>query len=84
VESTIYTIDRFENDHAVLLLRGNETIRVDVSRSELPDDVTEGTILDAAINENGKVLSARILEHKTEETRQKAQNLLEKILGKNK
>lgn len=79
-----YTVDRFEGDLAVLLLRNGETVQKDVPREQLPDDVQEGDILEVQFSADGKVLDVKVLTEETESARKKAEDLLQKILDKNK
>ncbi|MGJ9460275.1 DUF3006 domain-containing protein [Oceanobacillus sp. CF4.6] len=79
-----YTIDRFEGNIAVLLLRANESEQIDVPRDQLPASAKEGDILDVQLNVENKVINASILEKETETAKRKAENLLQKILNKNK
>lgn len=79
-----YTIDRFEGDLAVLLLRKDETIMIDVPRSQLPSNVKVGDILEVHFNSNRKIEKAVILKDETNAAKKTADDLLKKILDKNK
>lgn len=74
-----YTIDRFEGELAVLLLRKDESVKVDVPRSQLPEEVKEGDILKVKFAKDGQVTDAIILKEETEAARKKAEELLRKI-----
>ncbi|WP_169908098.1 DUF3006 domain-containing protein [Metabacillus halosaccharovorans] len=79
----IYTIDRFEKDLAVLLLREDETVQVNVLRSELPKGLEIGSLLEAEIDSEGHVLLYRVLDNETAIVRQSVRKLLDKIVRKN-
>lgn len=79
-----YTIDRFEGDLAILLLREDETVQVDVHRKQLPSDITQGDIISVDFHEDRTVKYAAILKDETSAVRKKADDLLQKILNKNK
>ena len=68
----ICTIDRFEKEWAVLLLREDETVLVDVLRSEVPEGLEIGSLLEAELDSKGHVLFCRVLEEETEIVRQNA------------
>lgn len=82
MRSKIYTIDRFEKNLAILLLREDETVQVNVLRSELPKGLEIGSLLEAEIDIEGHVLFYRVLEDETEIVRQSARKLLDKIVRK--
>ncbi|MGG3891833.1 DUF3006 domain-containing protein [Metabacillus fastidiosus] len=84
MRTNIYTIDRFERDFAVLLLREDETVQIDVPRHKLPRYVKEGTILSVFSDEEGNITNAEVLEDATESARESVQQLLEKMMNKNK
>jgi len=79
----VYTIDRFEKDLAVLLLRTDETVQVDVPRKQLPGSIEVGSILEAEFADDGQVLSVKLLEEKTHSAKENAQALLNKLANKN-
>lgn len=78
-----YTVDRFEGELAVLLLRKDESIQKDVPRSQLPDQTKEGDILEVQFLDDGKIVQANILANETESAKKRADDLLQKILNKN-
>lgn len=67
------TIDRFEGDIAVLLIRNDESIHIDFPRKLLPEGCREGDILDININ--------RDIES-TEVARERVSSLIEKLKNK--
>jgi hypothetical protein len=67
------TIDRFEDGYAVLLVRGEESVQIDLPAELLPEGCKEGDILDIRI--------ARDVES-TEETRKRVSDLIEKLKKK--
>lgn len=79
----IFTIDRIEKNLAVLLLREDEAVQIDVSLSKLPEDIEEGTIIELELDMKGKVVSSKSLVQETNQARNNAQELLNKIVGKN-
>lgn len=79
-----YTLDRFEGDFAVLLLREDESIQTDVPRHQLPDEVKEGDILDVEFGKQNEVVNVSILKDETKAARERTKALLQKILDKNK
>ncbi|UGB30509.1 DUF3006 domain-containing protein [Metabacillus sp. B2-18] len=83
MKAKVYTIDRFEKDLAVLLLRTDETVQVDVPRNQLPDRIEVGSILEVEFTGDGSVLFANILEDETSTAKNNAQELLNKLANKN-
>jgi hypothetical protein len=73
-----YTIDRFEGDLAVLLLRDDERVEKIVPRKEL-GDVSDGDILLISFDDSGMVLESVLLVEETEQARNKAEELLEEV-----
>lgn len=69
-----YTLDRFEGEKAVLLLKGDESVEKVLARDELPEGAKEGDIIDLD--------SHTILKKETEDARKHAQSLLEKLKNK--
>jgi len=78
-----YTLDRIEDGVAVLLLRSDETIQKNIQASLLPGGVKEGDILEIKFD-GDKIQKASILKSETEDAKKKAQDLLQKILDKNR
>jgi hypothetical protein len=75
VESFKVTLDRIEEGTAVLLLRGEEKIKINIPLFLLPLGSKEGDILDIAITRNVK---------ETEDAKERVSSLLEKLKRKNK
>jgi hypothetical protein len=69
------TLDRFENGCAVLLVRDDETIEIDLPACLLPEDCEEGDILDITIS--------RDVEG-TQEAKERVSSLIEKLKKKGK
>ncbi len=67
------TLDRFEDGCAVLLVRDDETIEIDLPACLLPGDCEEGDILDITIKRDKK---------STEEARERVSGLIEKLKKK--
>lgn len=67
------TIDRFEDDYAVLLVRGEEQIHIDFPAELLPEGCQEGDILNIEISRD---------EDSTEATRERVSDLIEKLKNK--
>ncbi len=80
-----YTIDRFEEDFAVLLDRENEEQQCLVLKAQLPLDAREGDILQLSWDEQtNEVHKVEILKDETQSAKKKAEDLLQKLLNKNK
>ncbi len=77
-----YTLDRFEKEMAVLLFRDDETREVLLTKESLPSNATEGDILFIEFNEDNSVQQIKLLEEKTEDARQKVEDLLNKLKRK--
>jgi len=69
------TIDRVEKGTAVLLVRDEETVKIDIPLFLLPEDSKEGDILDITINRDVK---------ETEAAKERVSSLLEKLKYKNR
>ncbi|OPY48612.1 MAG: hypothetical protein A4E48_02641 [Methanosaeta sp. PtaU1.Bin060] len=67
------TLDRIEGEMAVLLVRGDERLRLDVPLALLPEGSREGDILDIAINRD---------ERAKEEAKERVSSLLERLKSK--
>jgi hypothetical protein len=68
------TLDRIEDGVAVLLVRNDETIRLDIPMCLLPEDCEEGDILDIEITRD---------RESTKEARDRVAKLIEKLKKKN-
>ncbi|HOW15368.1 MAG: DUF3006 domain-containing protein [Methanosarcina sp.] len=69
-----FTLDRIEDSTAVLLLRDEESIKIDVPLSLLPQESKEGDILDISITRDIQ---------ETEDAKERVSALLEKLKNKN-
>ena len=69
------TLDRIEENVAVLLVRDEEKIKINVPLTLLPSGSKEGDILDIAITRDVQ---------ETEATKERVATLLEKLRNKNK
>ncbi len=78
-----YTIDRIEENLAILLLRQDETVRYDIPLEQLPPEVTEGDILLACI-EKGKVISVTVLEMEKANQQEKIKRKIQNLIDRNK
>lgn len=68
------TLDRIEEGTAVLLVRDDEKIRINIPFTLLPEGSKEGDILDITITKDVK---------ETEDTKERVSSLLEKLQKKN-
>lgn len=68
------TLDRIEEDTAVLLVRDDESVKIDIPLFLLPAESKEGDILDITIAKDVK---------ETEDTKERVSSLLEKLKNKN-
>jgi len=69
-----FTLDRIEDSTAVLLLRDEESIKIDVPLSLLPQESKEGDVLDISITRDIQ---------ETEDAKERVSALLEKLKNKN-
>ncbi|MCP1663272.1 hypothetical protein J2T61_001980 [Methanocalculus sp. AMF5] len=67
------TIDRFEGDFAVLLVRDDEDIKIDFPASLLPAGCVEGDIVDIGVTRD---------EQSTADARERVTALMEKLMKK--
>ncbi|AFV25178.1 hypothetical protein Mpsy_2979 [Methanolobus psychrophilus R15] len=67
------SLDRVEGDIAVLLVRDEESIKIDFPLSLLPDSSREGDILDISILRD---------EKETEDAKKRVSSLIEKLKNK--
>jgi hypothetical protein len=77
-----YTIDRFEKNLAVLLLRGNEREELLLDRHLLPPGTKEGDLLEISFRPDGSVQDVKLLQEQTKDIKEKAKKLLEKLQQK--
>jgi hypothetical protein len=75
VKSFKVTLDRIEEDIALLLVRDEEKIRINIPLFLLPEGSKEGDILDIAITRDVR---------ETEDAKERVSSLLEKLKSKNK
>ncbi|MED4462949.1 DUF3006 family protein [Metabacillus fastidiosus] len=68
----------------MIILREVETVQIDVPRHKLPQHMKEDTILSVFFDEEGNIANAEVLEDATESARENVQQLLEKMMNKNK
>ncbi|PYZ96473.1 hypothetical protein CR205_12190 [Alteribacter lacisalsi] len=84
-KESMYTVDRIvDGSYAVLLPDNGEEEDFSLSLRYLPAQVREGDLLEIALDSDGRVKQARVLNKETEARRKKAVNLLEKIKKKNR
>ncbi len=74
MESFKVTLDRIEEGIAVLLVRNEETIKINIPLFLLPPESREGDILDITIDKDMK---------ETEDAKERVLSLLEKLKKKN-
>lgn len=77
-----YTLDCFDEDYAVLLLKDDESQQKLVERSKLESYAKEGDILDVEWNPDGSFKEASVLEAETDDRRTKVSDLIEKLKNK--
>ncbi|WP_408008447.1 DUF3006 domain-containing protein [Pseudalkalibacillus sp. A8] len=77
-----YTVDRFEGDLVVLLMKGNESVQKDVPIHQFPKDIAEGDIVKEE-SISGKI-RYKILHDETDDARKKVNDLLNNLINKNK
>lgn len=75
MESFKVTLDRIEDDVAVLIIRDEESVKINIPLSLLPPESREGDILDITI--------ARNLQE-TENAKERVSSLLEKLKNKSR
>jgi hypothetical protein len=69
-----FTLDRIEDSTAVLLLRDDKSIKVNIPFCLLPQESKEGDILDISIDKDVQ---------ETEDAKERVSALLEKLKNKN-
>ncbi|MFD2705211.1 DUF3006 domain-containing protein [Salibacterium lacus] len=77
-----YTVDRLEGELAVLLPAGDENIQRKVPTKQLPEDLKEGDVVEVECNENGTLREITINHQETENRKQKAQSIFQKLKNK--
>lgn len=79
-----YTVDRFEGEVAVLLLRPEEEKIIEVPIKNLPSNLKEGDIIEVEFTKNHTVKSVAILKEETSSAKKRAEDLIQKLINKNK
>lgn len=82
MKSNKYTLDRYEGNIGVLLLKGDESQELFVPKEKL-DDAKEGDILLLETDDDNEIKNVTILLDETDAAREKVQDLLEKMKNKN-
>lgn len=82
MQSTKYTLDRYDGDYAVLVLKGDESQQQLVERSKLESYAKEGDILDVEWNPDGSFKEASVLQTETEKRRNDVKSLINKLKNK--
>lgn len=80
--STKYTLDRYDGEYAVLVLKGDESQQQRVERSKLESYAREGDILDVEWNPDGSFKEASVLQTETEQRRTDVEDLINKLKNK--
>jgi hypothetical protein len=75
-----YTVDRFEGELAVLLLKNNESVKKDVPKEFFPSNVQKGDIVRESYKDGR--LHYEIQVEETKARRQEAQELLNRLKDK--
>ena len=79
-----YTLERFDDGFAVLLLRDDETVEKLVPLKEIEGLANEGDIIIAKFHEDGSLKHVKVLKEETEESKRKIEEIYNRILNKNK
>ncbi|KKB42109.1 DUF3006 domain-containing protein [Bacillus thermotolerans] len=81
MNSNKYTLDRYEDNVGVLLLKGDESQELLVDRDKLAG-AKEGDILLVETDGSNEVLKVTVLEEETKVTKEKIEGLLEMLKNK--
>ncbi|KKB34579.1 DUF3006 domain-containing protein [Bacillus thermotolerans] len=81
MNSNKYTLDRYEENVGVLLLKGDESQELLVDRDKLAG-AKEGDILLVETDGSNEVLKVTVLEEETKVTKEKIEGLLEMLKNK--
>ncbi|HZG70380.1 MAG TPA: DUF3006 domain-containing protein [Chondromyces sp.] len=81
MSSNKYTLDRYEGDVGVLLLKGDESQELLVSKDQL-QGAEEGDILFVELGEGNEIKSVEILKEETKITKKMVDDLLERLKNK--
>jgi len=82
VNSNKYTVDRFDEGFAVLLLKTNENIQLKIPQEQLSSNVNEGDILEIELDEMGRIINFKVLEEETKDMKDKVEELINKLKNK--
>jgi hypothetical protein len=82
-QSSKYTLDRYEGDTAVLLLRENEEDEINIPSFQLPEGTQKGDILEIHFNDLGDIELIKFLQEETVAAKMKAKSLMNRLLEKN-
>lgn len=82
MNSNKYTLDRYEDGFAVLLLKEDESVEKLVPEESLNATVKEGDVLELSFDENDTLNHFTILEQETKEIRESVSSLIEKLKNK--
>jgi len=77
-----YTVDRFDEGLAILLLKSNENIQLKIPQEQLGSTVNEGDILEIELDEMERIIKFKILEVETKEMKEKVEELINKLKNK--
>ena len=77
MNSNKYTLDRFEQDYAVILKHPDETENLLISCTELQDPIQEGDIVHISII--GDHYKIELLKEETANQKERVRQLLEKL-----
>lgn len=75
-----YTLDRFEGNYAIFLLRPQETKQLLIERNEISSTLAEGDIVE--ITDVGYGYKIKKLVDETTAAKQRVQSLVEKLRNK--
>lgn len=82
MKSNKYTLDCFEGEVGVVLLKGDESQELLVPKDKL-DSARQGDILLLETEDDNEIKNVTILLNETDVARKKAKDLLEKLKNKN-
>ncbi|WP_298830046.1 DUF3006 domain-containing protein [uncultured Planococcus sp.] len=82
MKSTKYTLDRYDEEFAVLVEKGNESHQELIERSKLESYAKEGDILDVEWNPDGSFKEASVLQEETDTRKKDVSDLIEKLKNK--
>lgn len=82
VNTNKYTVDRFEGDLVVLLLKSDESQQKLIRKSQLNEEVNKGDIVEIEFDESGTLLDFKILTEETKDMKSRVESLLTKLKNK--